>query len=421
MSAAVPSPRLPERAARQPLGALRHRNYQLFFGGQVVSTVGTWMQSIAQSWLVLELTHSAFLVGLVLAIQFLPMLLAVPLGGLAADRYPKRRLLMLTQALFMVPALFLFAITWAHVAQVWMVMAAAFCYGWVNVFDVPARQSFVVEMVGRDDLMNAIALNSAVFNGAAVVGPSIAGVLIGAAGVQACFLVNAVSFVAAITALAAMRNLPTLVGAGGDRQPAGERLRQGARYAIRDPVVGTMLLVIACLSLFAMNRLTLIPLFADQVLHIGAAGFGFLMGAFGFGSLVGALTLAFFGSAPDGRRQFWVAVAWAIALVAFSLSRTPAASAALLFVVGFCQISFLATANARIQSLTPDDLRGRVMAFYAQALIGVGPLGSALAGALAGLFGAPVAMAAGAGIAALVVLLVRTLRPAVFTLDSGAA
>src|SRR3989454_8319024 len=208
-SAVAPSPTAPHRRG---LGALRHRNYRLFFGGQLVSTVGTWMQSIAQPWLVLQLTHSALLVGLVLAVQNLPILVAGPFGGVIADRYPKRRILQITQAAFIVPALFLFAVTMAGKVQYWMVMLSALAWGAIQVVDVPTRQAFSIEMVGRDDLMNAIALNSAAWNGAAVVGPTVAGLLIAVIGVPLCFLVNGLSYIAVIVALTLMRNLPSLVG-----------------------------------------------------------------------------------------------------------------------------------------------------------------------------------------------------------------
>src|SRR5438105_8105107 len=232
VSAPEPSGR-PSPRRRRLLGALRHRNYRLFFTGQIISTIGTWMQSIAQPWLVLQLTHSGLWVGLVLAAQFTPVLVAGPVGGLVADRFPKRRILQVTQTLFMAPAFFLFVISYTHAAQVWMVFGSALVWGTIQLFDVPARQAFVIEMVGREDLTNAIALNSSVFNGAAVIGPSIGGVLIAAAGVPACFLLNALSFLAAIGALALMRNLPVLLPAA-DRPPAFLRLKEGAAYALAE-------------------------------------------------------------------------------------------------------------------------------------------------------------------------------------------
>jgi MFS family permease len=401
------------------LGALRHRNYRLFLTGQIISTVGTWMQSVAMPWLALELTHSGILVGLVLAAQFTPVLFGGPLGGLVADRYLKRNVLLVTQSLFTIPSFVLFALSVTGHAQYWMVIVAAFATGAINTFDVPSRQAFVIEMVGRQDLMNAIALNSSVFNASAVIGPAIAGLVIAAVGVPICFLANSVSYIAAIVALLLMRDLPHVVSRHHE-QPVLKRIVEGAAYARREPVVGMLLVAVAVFSLFAMNRLTLIPLFADQVLHVGAHGFGFLLASMGLGALVGALTLAFSPTlGADPRRQFWMAMIWVVALLEFSISRVFVLSMATLFVAGYCQISFVATANNRIQTITPDHLRGRVMSLYAQALMGVGPLGSTQAGGLATLLGAPWAMAIGAVIAGSVVLGIRILRPDVFAMPPG--
>ena len=415
--AEAPRPRpIPARM----LGALRHRNYRLFLTGQIISTVGTWMQSVAMPWLALQLTHSGFLVGLVLAVQFTPVLIGSQFGGIVADRFRKRDILLVTQSAFMVPSFALFVLSASGHAQYWEVLIAAAATGSINVFDVPSRQAFVVDMVGKQDLMNAIALNSSVFNAAAVVGPSIAGVLIGFVGVPICFLANSVSYLAAVGALLLMRDLPTLVRQT-HVQPLMERIAGGAAYARREPVVGLMLVAVAVFSLFAMNRLTLIPLFAEQVLHVGASGFGFLMASMGLGALFGALTLAFYPRlGEDPRRQLLVALIWVIALLSFSLSRSFPLSIGALLVAGYCQISFVATANNRIQTMTPDHLRGRVMALYAQALIGVGPFGSMQAGILATLLGAPWAMAIGATVAGLVILAIRILRPVVFESPSAA-
>ncbi len=396
------------------LGALRHRNYRLFLTGQVISTVGTWMQSVAMPWLALQLTHSGFLVGLVLAVQFTPVLLGSQFAGIVADRYRKRNILLVTQSVFTVPSFALFVLSASGHAQYWEVLLAALATGTINMFDVPARQSFVVEMVGKQDLMNAIALNSSVFNASAVIGPSVAGVVIGVVGVPICFLANSVSYLAAVAALLLMRHLPATVRRV-EEQPWTQRLAEGAAYARREPVVGLMLVAVGVFSLFAMNRLTLMPLFADEVLHVGASGFGFLMASMGLGALVGALTLAFFPHlGDDPPRQLWLAMIWVAALLIFSLSRSFPLSLATLFVAGYCQISFVATANNRIQTVAPDHLRGRVMALYAQALIGVGPFGSLQAGVLATLLGAPWAMAIGATVAGTVLVAIRLVRPQVF-------
>jgi MFS family permease len=401
---------------RRALGALRHRNYRLFFGSQLVSTMGTWMQSIALPWLVLRLTDSGLLVGLVLAAQYLPMLVAGPLGGMVADRFPKRRVLQLTQGAFMVPALFLFAVSWTHTATYPMLLAAALLWGVIQVVDLPTRQAFAIEMVGREDLVNAIALNSSIWNAAAVAGPSAAGVLIALVGLPACFLLNGVSYVAVIAALALMRNLPSLLP-DHDHERLLDRVVEGFRYVHRDPLVQGMLLVAAAFSLFATNRLTLVPLFADKVLHVGPIGFGFLMGAQGLGAMTGAMTLALTRGPLPGRRQFWTGCAWILCLLAFCLSPWLPLSLGLLYLAGLAQMWFMASANVRIQRATPDRLRGRVMAFYAHAIMGMGPVGAVQAGLLASLLGSPASMAIGAGAAIVALLSVRLLRPDAFTLE----
>ena len=402
------------------MGALRHRNYRLYFVGQAISTAGTWMQSVAMPWLALTLTHDAFHVGLVLAVQFTPMLVAGQFGGVLADRFPKRRILLVTQAAFIVPAGVMWALTAAGLAQYWMVLLAALAAGTVNVFDVPTRQAFVIDMVGREDLVNAIALNSTIFNGSAVIGPSIAGLLIGLAGVPFCFAANAVSYLASIAALLLMTNLPAVVK-GRPPGPVLERIREGFAYSVRDPVVGTLLLNVGVFSLFAMNRFTLLPIFAAQVLHIGATGFGFLTAAQGLGAVAGALSLAVLQRRlARGNIQFLVGIAWSVFLAGFSLSRSVPLSIALLMAAGFCQITFIATSNTRIQAATPDALRGRVMALYSQALMGVGPVGNFQAGALAHFFGAPVAMTFGAVVSGIFVGATRLFRPAVFEPDRQA-
>ena len=403
-----------EPAGPRALGALRHRNYRLFFAGQMISTVGTWMQSVAMPWLAFELTHSGLLVGLVLAAQFTPILVGGQFGGVVADRFHKRNVMLATQSAFMVPPFVLFVLTATGHAQYWMVIVAALTAGIINVFDVPARQAFIVEMVGKKDLTNAIALNSSVFNAAAVIGPSIAGVVIAVVGVPLCFLANSVSYLASIGALLLMRGLPR-------REPMVyeerffTRLAEGAVYARRTPVIGGLLISVAVFSLFAMNRSTLLPLFADQVLHEGARGFGFLLAAMGLGAVCGALTLAIVPEAgTNPRRQLWVAAIWVAALLEFSISRVFLISLVALFVAGYCQISFLATTNSRLQTLSPDHLRGRVIALYVQAFAGVSPIGNVQAGLLATLFGAPWSMAIGAAAAGVAIAAVALLVPETF-------
>ena len=403
-----------ESAGPRALGALRHRNYRLFFAGQMISTVGTWMQSVAMPWLAFELTHSGLLVGLVLAAQFTPILVGGQFGGVVADRFHKRNVMLATQSAFMVPPFVLFVLTATGHAHYWMVIVAALTAGIINVFDVPARQAFIVEMVGKKDLTNAIALNSSVFNAAAVIGPSIAGVVIAVVGVPLCFLANSVSYLASIGALLLMRDLPR-------REPMVHeerffaRLAEGAVYARRTPVIGGLLISVAVFSLFAMNRSTLLPLFADQVLHEGAKGFGFLLAAMGLGAVCGALTLAVVPEAgTNPRRQLWVAAIWVAALLEFSISRVFLISLVVLFVAGYCQISFLATTNSRLQTISPDHLRGRVIALYVQAFAGMSPIGNVQAGLLATLFGAPWSMAIGAAVAGVAIVVIALMVPETF-------
>ena len=402
---------------RRALGALRHRNCRLFFGGQLVSMLGTWTQSIALTWLVLQLTGSALLLGIALAAQSLPMLAAGAVGGLVADRFPKRRILQVTQALSIGPALVLLALSWRHAATYPEVLGAALAWGAIQMVDVPTRQAFAVEMVGREDLSNAIALNSMIWNAAAATGPALAGALIALGGLPLCFLLNAISYVAVIGSLATMSNLPSLLPARGRRRLL-EGVADGFRYVRRDPLVLGLVLAVASFALFALNRLALLPLVSGRVLGTGALGFGLLMAAQGLGALSGALTQ---GSAPgraSGRRQFWLGCAWAALLLAFTASRWLAVSMLLLFLAGLAQVWFLASANARIQRATPERLRGRVMAFYTQAVMGLAPLGAFLAGATASLLGPMGAMAAGVGVAAAVLLGVRVLSPNAFTLET---
>ncbi|HZV48293.1 MAG TPA: MFS transporter [Candidatus Dormibacteraeota bacterium] len=414
MSATVPRAR-EVQPRRRALGALRHRNYRLLLGGLLISGVGSWTQSLAQTWLVLRLTHSALMVGAVLAIQHLPALFAFPLARPLTAHYPRRRLLQVTQATSMLPSLLLFAATAAHVVTFAAVLIAALAQGIVQAVETPTRQAFVLEMVGREDLVNAISLNSAIGNLASVVGPAVAGLLISTAGLPLCFLVNAASDLAVIAATALVRDLPSLLGT--DRGPSPlAGLVQGARYVRCDPIVSSMLIVAGTLALFGTNRLTVLPLFAEDVLGAGPPGFGFLVAAFGLGTLTAGLALPLVPY-RGGRRQLWTGLAWPLLLAGFAVSRSLPLSIALLFLAGVCHGDFFAGIGSRVQAATPERLRGAVVALYSQVLIGVGPLGAMQAGALTALLGAPVAVGVGAGVAGLVVLGVRLLQPAAFTFE----
>ena len=359
--------------------ALRHRNFRLFLSGQAISLVGTWMQSLAQGWLVLKLTNSAFYLALVQAMSSLPILFFSLLGGVVADRVDKRRLLLVTQALSLALALALGVMVSLGQVQLWHVLVIAGLLGVVNTFDVPGRQSFIIEMVGRDDLMNGIALNSAVFNGARIIGPAIAGLLISAVGIAACFYINGVSYIAIIIMLGMMRL---------DRpeekpkpRPVLKELREGLIYVRRTPVVLYFILMVAITSLFAIPYIALMPIFARDILHIGAKGLGVLMGCAGVGALIGALSLATYsGSGRRGVTAFATALISSLAILGFSFSRMPLLSYALLMVIGWGMITQLATVNTAIQQEVPDELRGRVMSLYVLVFLGFVPIGNLIIG-----------------------------------------
>jgi MFS family permease len=376
------------------LRALRHRNYRLFFGGQLISLIGTWMQTVAQSWLVYQLTGSAVLLGFVGFSSQIPVFLLAPVGGSVADRYNRRRIIVATQTAAMLLAFILAALTLSGRVHVWHVFVLAALLGVVNAFDIPTRQAFVVDMVGREDLVNAIALNSSMFNGARLIGPAVAGLLIDTIGEGWCFFANGVSYLAVIAGLLLMSmTVRTRVPLPGS---ALASIVEGFRYVKRTGPIRALLLLLGLVSLVGMPYAVLMPIFADQILHGGPRGLGILMSAIGFGALAGALTLA----AKKGIHGLghWVALSatgFGFSLILFSLSRSFWLSAALLLPVGFSVMVEMASSNTLIQSLVPDSLRGRVMAVYSMMFMGMAPFGSLLAGALAQHLGAPATVAAG--------------------------
>ena len=377
------------------LRALRHRNFQLFFSGQLISLVGTWMQSIAQSWLVYRLTGSALLLGAAGFASQIPVFLVAPLGGIVADRINRQRVVIGTQISSMILALVLATLTLTGVIQVWHIFVLGGLLGVVNAFDIPARQSFLVDMVGKEDLMNAIALNSSMFNGARIIGPAVAGILVAKIGEGWCFFANALSYIAVIAGLLMMRvSRPARLAPHG---PALAHLIEGYRFARHTAPIRALLLLLGLVSLVAMPYTVLMPVFADQILHGGARGLGILMGATGVGALLGALTLATrSGVLGLGR---WVAFScggFGLSLVLFSLSRSFWLSAALLLPVGFCMMLQMSSSNTLIQAMVPDHLRGRVMAMYTMMFMGMAPFGSLFAGALAERLGATFTVSVGA-------------------------
>jgi MFS family permease len=376
------------------LRALRHRNFQLFFSGQLISLTGTWMQTVAQSWLVYRLTHSSLLLGAVgFASQF-PVFIVAPAGGIVADRYHRHRVVIGTQIASMLLAFALTGLTLTGYVEVWHVFVLSALLGVVNAFDIPARQSFLVEMVGKEDLMNAIALNSSMFNGARIVGPAIAGILVAKIGEGWCFFANGVSYIAVIVGLLMMqveRRTPEV-----SASPIAHII-EGFNFARRTGPIRAILVLLGLVSLVAMPYTVLMPVFADKILHGGARGLGVLMGATGVGALLGALTLA----SRTGVRGLgrWVASACAgfgFSLALFSFSRSFWLSAALLLPVGFCMMLQMSSSNTLLQAMVPDHLRGRVMALYTMMFMGVAPFGALLGGAVADRIGAPLAVAIGA-------------------------
>ncbi len=375
-------------AARGPgryplLRAFAYRNFQLFFAGQLVSLIGTWMQSVAQSWLVYRLTGSALLLGTVSFAAQIPVLLLAPAGGSLADVFSRHRIIITTQTAAMVLALVLAALTLSGHVQLWHVFALATSLGVVNAFDIPARQAFLVQLVGRKDLMNAIALNSSMFNGARIIGPALAGILVAAVGEGWCFFLNALSYVAVLVSLLLMRPLPQSAPHGGGTPLS--RIVEGFTFVCRTPPIRALLLLLGLVSLAGMPYAVLMPIFADQILHSGSRGLGLLMGASGLGALLGALALA-------SRQQVrglgrWVtggAAGFGLSLIFFAMSRHFWLSAAVLVLVGFAMIVETAASNTLIQAMVPDELRGRVMAVYSMMFMGMAPFGALLSGILAG-------------------------------------
>jgi MFS family permease len=368
------------------LRALDHRDFRIFWGGQLVSQIGTWMQSVAQAWLVLELTNSPFRLGVIGSLQFGPMLLLSFVAGAVVDRLPKRRLIIGTQLTFLAQAVGLSALVWTGHVRYWQVAVLATLFGLANALDQPARQSFVIELVGRENLVNAVALNSAAFNSARIVGPAVAGLLIARYGPGAAFFVNGVSFVGVLAALLAIRveGLP--------RSHRGESIAreigEGVRYALGTRLIVFVLGLVASVSVFVFNYSVLVPLLARDVLRVEARGFGFLMAAIGVGALAGAIALAVLGgSQPQLNVIRTAAVVLSTAMVFGGLVRDVWPAALILFVMGFAGIVFMASCNTTVQIASPDALRGRIMSLYTLVFAGVAPFGSLFYGSVIQLLG----------------------------------
>ena len=394
--------------------ALAQRNFRIFWTGQLVSVVGTWMQNIGQDWLVLEITGSAAKLSIVAAIQFLPMMLFSLFAGPFIDRFPKRRTLIFTQSALAILALALALITATHVVRYWMILVLAFLLGMVTLIDNPTRQAYVIELAGRESLMNAVSLNSAAFNTARIFGPGVAGLLIELLGIAPCFFLNSFSFLAVIGALLFI-DTPPLASA---RVVEGVRdvlasTRDGLSYIRKKSEIAVPLVLMAVVSTIVINFSIFVPTFAKITLGKTAAGYGFLMTSMGIGSLIGALAQAVRSKAgPSASRLFGAAIAMCVAILLCGLQRSYLLSCVLLGFAGFFMITFATSTNAIIQLSSDDDHRGRVMSVYSLVFGGVTPISSLYAGGLSEAVGPALCMtiSGAAGLVFSAALLIRRRR-----------
>jgi MFS family permease len=384
---AAATPDLAPGRFNESLRAFQHRNYRLFYMGQSISLIGTWMQTIAQAWLVLQLTDSEAALGVVTMLQFLPIMLFVLFAGVIADRVHKRNFLLLTQSVALAQAAILAVLVFTDTVELWHVYVLALMLGLANAFDMPARQAFAIEMVGRKDLINAVALNSGMFNAGRLIGPGIGGFLIAAFGVEAVFTLNALSFVPVMWSLLAIHD-SELFKSDKPRTSASPLadLREGISYALRTPAITLVIILVAMIGMFGYNFTVMIPLLTDFVLHEGAVYLGFLTAAVGAGSLVAALSLA--GRKKATRYQMFVgALVFSAALVVVALSTNVYVTLVALTIMGAAGTIFATTANTSLQIATPDKLRGRVVSLYMLLFAGSTPIGGFLMGVLANEFG----------------------------------
>jgi MFS family permease len=385
---------------RKTFSALKHRNFRLFFSGQLVSFTGTWMTTTAQGWLVYQLTGSKALLGLVAAAASAPMLFFATWGGWVADRYPKRSVIVVTQTCSMILSFAMAALVWSKLVQPWHIIVLAILGGITMAFDMPARQSFVIEMTSREDLMNAISLNSSAFNCARIVGPSIAGLLMAKVGIAACFLIDGLSFFAVIAGLLMMRLAKKKVHIDSDAGPLSQAL-EGFRYVWGHRRVLTILSLFAIVGIFGWSYSVLMPAFARDVLHLRENGYGLLMAGSGIGALAAALTVASAGHILPTRIMALGGIGiFSAALALFAFNRNLYVEILLLGLVGFGIVLYFSTSNTVLQSIVPDEMRGRVMGIWTLIFGGMIPLGSLQAGLMADLLGTPATIATGALICA---------------------
>lgn len=368
--------------------SLRYRNFRLFFSGQLISLIGTWMQTIAMSWLVYRLTNSAFILGLVGFFSQIPAFLLTPFAGVLIDRWNRHRILVITQTLSMLQAFVIAFLVIKGVVAVWHIIFLSLLLGLINAFDIPTRQSFIIDMVEKkEDLANAIALNSSMFNLARLIGPSIAGILIAVVGEGMCFLFNGISFLAVIIALLAMKNIPK--GLKSKRSNILEELKEGVKYVFGFIPIRFILLLLSLISLVGMSYAVLMPVFARNILGGGPHTLGFLMGSIGLGALFATIYLASRTTVLGLVKIIAIATSiFGMGLVFFSFSSTLWLSLIILFITGFAMMVQMASSNTILQTIAEDDKRGRIMSFYTMSFMGVAPFGSLIAGILASKIGA---------------------------------
>ena len=400
-----------EAVRRYGFGALSHRNFRLFFIGQGISLIGTWMQNVGEGWLILTLTNSPFYVGLTAALSSIGVLLFSLYAGVLADRTDKRRFIIFMQIAFMLEAFAVAVLVWTQVVAVWQVLLLATLLGIASAFDIPMRQSFVVEMVGKDDLMNAIALNSSLFNSARVVGPAIAGFLIGAVGIAWCYFLNGLSYIAVIVGLLMMR-LPRTTSPPKTTS-AWMGFREVLTYLRSERRVRVLIILTAILSVFGFPYIAMMPVFARDVLNSGATGYGALTSSIGIGAVIGALAIALSSARlrRKGRLMLLGGTAFGVLLILFSGSRVLALSMVLLALAGCAMIVNNSIMNTLLQTTVPDHLRGRIMGFYSFVFVGMAPFGAFLFGVVAEHVGVARTIAAGGAIVVLAVMLVAWMSP----------
>jgi len=387
------------RLGRATFSSLRNRNYRLYFSGQLISVPGTWLQTVAQAWLVLELTGSPAQLGLVTALQFAPILVLSPVGGAMSDRFPKRRLLMVTQALMAIPALALFGVTVAGVVAPWMVFVLVFVRGTVNAVDNPTRQSFAIEMVGADRVVNAVSLNSVLIHAARLIGPTLAGLLIVAVGVEPCFALNALSFAAMFVALWGMDPARLRTPPPAEREPGA--VRAGLRYVRRTPELAVPLMLMALVGTLGLNFQVTLPLLARFTFDGGPTAYAALVSAMGAGSVAGALLTGAHGR-TDGRLIAGAALAFGLVAGLAALMPSLALELPVLALLGASAVTFAASINSSLQLAVEPEMRGRVMALYSVVFLGSTPIGGPLVGWLSQTYDPRLALllAASAGLAA---------------------